>query len=69
MSSFKMNKVNPFLAHTALFPLIFLSYFSKVDEVVLFANLGKTSLAKGTARSHNAFLPKLPTILPRNPPD
>ena len=68
-----MNKVNPFPALTAPRPLIFLSTSSNTEEVALVANLGKTSLVKGTARSNNAFFPKLPIILPndlpRNPPD
>ena len=32
-------------------------------KLFLIANLGKTFLAKGPARSNNAFLPKLPIIL------
>ena len=43
-----MNKKNPFPALTAAFPLIFLSNISKMDEVALAANLGKSSLTKGT---------------------
>ena len=58
-----MNKVNPFPAPC---PLIFLSNLPKIEEVILVANLGKTSLAKEKTR------PKLPTISPnflqRNPP-
>ena len=50
-----MNKVNPFRALTTPLPLIFLSNLSNTDEVALVANLGKTCLAKGTARSNNAF--------------
>ena len=49
-----MNKVNPFPALTAPRPFIFLSKLFNTDEVVLFTNIGKTSLAKGTARSSNA---------------
>ena len=64
-----MNKVNPFLALTALCPLIFLSNLSNTDEVALFANLGKTSLSKGAVRSNNTFVIKLPSVLPRNPPE
>ena len=48
-----MIKVKPFPALPRLFPLIFLSNFSNTDEVVLVANLSKTSLAKGIARSNN----------------
>ena len=54
-SSFEINKVNPFSALTAPFPLIFLSSLSNTEEVVLVANLGKTSLAKRTVRSSNTF--------------
>ena len=61
-----MNKVNPFPALTAP---CFLSNLSKINKVALVANLGKISLAKGTARSKNAFLPELPNVLPRNLPD
>ena len=59
-SSFEMNKVNPFPALMAPCPLIFLSSLYNTDEVALVANLGKTCLSKETARSNNAFLPKLP---------
>ena len=45
MSSFEINEVIPFPANTA--PL------SKIDEVALVANLGKTSLAKGTVKCNN----------------
>ena len=53
-----MNKLNFFPALTAPHPLNFLSNLSNSDEVALVANLGKTSLAKGTERSIRAFLPK-----------
>ena len=55
ISSFKMNKVNHFPVLVAFFQLTFLWNLSKIDEVALFANLGKTSLAKGTARSNKPF--------------
>ena len=68
-----MNKVNPFHALTALYPLIFLSNLSNTVEFALVANLGKTSSTKGTTRSNNTFLSKLPIILPnvlsKSPPD
>ena len=57
--------MNHFPALTAPCPLIFLSDLSHSDEVVLLANSDKTSLPKGTARSNNAFLRKLPIILPK----
>ena len=50
-----MNKVNPFPALPAPFLRIFLSNLSKINEVTLVTNLGKTSLAKGTARFKSAF--------------
>ena len=62
--------MNPFSALTAHRPFILLS---NTEEVALVANLGKISLAKGTARSNNVFLPKLPItllkVLPKSPPN
>ena len=49
--------MNLFPAITAPGPLIFPSNLSNTDEVALSANLGKTSLAKGAARSNIAFFP------------
>ena len=74
--SFETNKVNPFPTLRASTPLLaiasphlfFFSNLCNADEVDLVANIGKISLAKGTARSISAFLPKLPITLPRNPP-
>ena len=70
-SSFEINKVNPFSALTASYPLIFLSNLSNTDEFALDANLGKTPLAKGRASYNNVFLHKLfilvSNILPRHP--
>ena len=37
-------------------PIVFLPSLSNTDEVVLVANLNKTSLAKKKAKSNNAFL-------------
>ena len=45
-----MNKMNHFPAVTAPASLVFLSNLSKIDEVALVANLGKTSLAEETAK-------------------
>ena len=68
-----MNKVNTFPPLTALVPapcpLIFLSKLSITDEVALVVNYDKISLAKEAAKFNSAYLPKLPIILPRNPPD
>ena len=47
--------MNPFSAFIAPCPFSFLSNLFKIDEVVLVANLGKTSLAKKPVRSVNAF--------------
>ena len=69
ISSFGVNKENSFLALRTPFPLIFLKTLSNIDKVALFANLGKISLAKGTLRSSNPFLPKLPDVLPINLPE
>ena len=46
VSSFEINKVNPFPARTAPFPLIFLSKLFITFEVKLLTNPGKLSLAK-----------------------
>ena len=51
-----MTKVNHVRALTAPFGLIFLSNLSNTDDVALVTNLGETYLAKGTAKSYNAFL-------------
>ena len=50
-----MSKVNPFLALTTPFWLIFLSSLSNTDKVALVANLGKIFLVKKTARSIFVF--------------
>ena len=48
--------MNPFPALTAPHPLIFYLGLSDIDELALDElNLDKTSLAKGTAMSNNAF--------------
>ena len=64
ISSFEIN--NPALNVPCP---VFYSNLSNTEEVVLVTNLGKTSLAKGTARSNNTFLPSLLNVLPRNAPD
>ena len=53
ISSFEINKLNPFLYLTAPCPVILFSNLSNTEEVALVANLGKKSLAKGTVRSSN----------------
>ena len=53
--SFEINKVNPFLALTAFFPLILLSNLFITFEVVLLTNRSKLSLATGIATSASAF--------------
>ena len=65
-----MNKVNPFLAVAALFPLVLVSNlfiaFEAAFEETLLAKSGKLSLEKGLARSVAVVflhhLPKLPII-------
>ena len=59
ISSFEINKLNTLPALTKVLPLIFLSNLSIPDEVALVANLGKTSLAKGTTRSNNTFFAEI----------
>ena len=67
LSSFKINKVNPFPA----FPIIFLSNLYIVFEVKLLTNPGKCklSLPKVIAMFVSAFFLKLPNQEPKNPPD
>ena len=60
ISSFKINKVNPFPALTAPFPLIFLSNLFIAFEVELLTNPGKLPLAIGIAMFISAFFSKLP---------
>ena len=69
ISSFEINKVNPFLALTAPFPPIFLSNLFIAFGAKLLTNPGKLSLARGIARSVITFLPILPNQEPKDPPD
>ena len=69
ISSFEINKVNPFPALTAPFSLIFLSNLIVAFEAKWLTNPDKLSLAKGIARSVITFLPKLPNLKPKDPPD
>ena len=55
LSTFKINKVNPFSALTAPFPTTFLSNLFIAFEATLLTNLGKLSLTKGIARSVITF--------------
>ena len=69
ITSLELNKVNPFPALTAPFPLIFLSNLFMALEVKLLTNPGKLSLAKGIAMFVGAFFPKLPNQEPKDSPD
>ena len=60
ISSFEVNKVNPFSALTAPCPLMFLSKLFIASEAKLLPNTDKLSLAKGIALSVSAFSPKFP---------
>ena len=62
ISSFEINKVNHFHPLTAPFPLIFLS-----NLFIAFEGNLLTSSGKGITKSVITFLPKLPSILGRNP--
>ena len=65
-----MNKVNPFLALTAPFPVIFLSNLFIEFEDILLTYPGKLSLAQGVATFFSAFfLHKLPNQKPKDTPD
>ena len=69
ISSFEINKVNPFPALTGPFPLIFLSNVFIEFEGELLTNLGKLSLVKGKARSVTTFFYLNYLALRKNPPD
>ena len=57
ISSFKIDKVNPFPALTAPFLPIFLSIFFVAFEAKLLTNLGKLFLAKEIETFVSTFLP------------
>ena len=65
ISSFKINKLNPFPVLTAPFSLIYLSNLFILFEVKLLSNPGKLSLAKGISIFVSAFFPKLPNQEPK----
>ena len=69
ISSFQINKINPFPALTAPFSLVFLSNLFIALEVKLLTNTGKLSLAKGKRMFVNAFFPKLPNQEPKDVSD
>ena len=69
ISSFKMNKVNPFSALAAPFPLTFISNFFIAFQVIFLTNPGKLSLAKGSGTFVGDFWPKLPNQEPKDPAD
>ena len=57
ISSFKINKTNPFPASTAPFPSIFLSNIFIAFEAKLLANLGKLFLANEIETFVRTFVP------------
>ena len=61
ISSFEINKANPFPALKAPFPLILVSNLFIVFEIKLRTNTGKFLLVKGVATIVSAFFPKLET--------
>ena len=69
ISAFEINKLNPFSALTAPFPLIFLSNLYIAFEVNLLTNPGKLSVAKGIAIFLSAFFAKLTDQEAKDPPD
>ena len=68
ISSFEINKVNPFPALTAPFPHIFLSSLFIGLEVKLLTNPDKLSLAKEIAIFASAFFSKSPNHEQKDPP-
>ena len=70
ISSFEINKSNPFPAYTVTLPrIVFLSKLYITDEIDLAANCGKILLVKETVCFISVFLPNLPMIITRNPLD
>ena len=69
ISSFEINKVNPFLALTAPFPLIFLLNLFIAFEVKVLTNPDKLSPAKRITIFVSAFFPKLPYQAPKDQTD
>ena len=69
ISSFEINKINPFPTQTAPFPLIFLLIVFFLFETKLLTNPGKLSFAKGIAPFVSAFFPKLANQDSKDPPD
>ena len=69
ISSFEINKVDPFPALTATSLLIFLSNLFTAFVAKLLIYSSKLALAKGIARSVNAFVPTLPNQEPKDWPD
>ena len=68
ISSFEINKVNPFPALTAPFPLMFLSILFIAFEAKLLTNTNKLSLAKEIVRSVSGFSAKFPKEEPKDLP-
>ena len=69
ISSFEINKVNPFLALTAPFPLIFLLNLFIAFEVKALTNPDKLSPAKRITIFVSAFFPILPYQAPKDQTD
>ena len=69
ISSFEMNKVNPFPALKTPFQLIFLSNLFIAFELTLLSNPDKLSPAKGIAKFVDAFFFNLPNQEPKDQPD
>ena len=69
ISLFGVNKVHPFPALTAPFPLTFLSNLFITFEVKFLTNPGKLFLGKGIVIFVKVFSPKLPNQEPKDPPD
>ena len=69
ISSFEINKVNPFPVLTAPSPIIFLSNLFIAFEAKLLTNPGKLSLAKVIAIFFSAFFRKMPNQKQKDPRD
>ena len=69
ISSFEINKVNPFPALTALFLLIFVSNLFTAFKAKLVTSPNNLSLAKQIATFVSSFFPNLFNQEPKDSPD
>ena len=69
ISSFEINRVNPFLALAASFPFVFLSNVFIALEVILLTNPGQLYLAREITPFISSLLPELSNQELKDPPN